>query len=1147
MEHPKRLRLQDFLYSIPRTRLAEFKREDYGHRDAAPRATGLCFSWHILYLLIALLPDAHASHRLHLHHLTPWETVTTMPDHIDHTDHTEKIHRIESAIHQLRGNPAAVAKAHRAIRNSLQDLANLEPNASLSLADIFQAVATRGHPTVATVLGAVYIRLISYPEILPSSVLDTSRPHVVCLIEEACPDLVATLSLHKNAQNHQKIESFKMLHSIACQRLEILREPFTHLQALNARRPIIMRSLNYGPTQRYLNNFGFASVVSTVSTLLKLVDNAARSEGHALQRHTQDLLDSLADDLGQYQPVPTFLSQEYLLPFLNHLNRTATVLQEEMAGRFACTISAPVSPYRLQKKYPLHLAPSQIHIVVPLTNEGPGVAQDVRAYCLTPDGELPEIRLGDVQPGSFVLELGVTLAEPCDRLHLDVEVHWGIAGEVSKRTVQLSLTVLGQRTDLDWTSLSFQQPYSLEVAYDTEFYGRKDIVQRILRRLAPTRMQSCYITGQKRVGKSSLAHAVETRLIAHVHSGNYHVLYLECGEIRHSSGEDTLSALGTRLEEFLAGSLPSTAAWVPQDYTSSLRHLNRLLDQLRIQQPDTRFVMILDEFDEINESLYRHSELANTLFLNLRTLSSRKNMAFLLVGAERMPYVMTLQGEKLNKFDKESLDSFDLETEWSDFRDLVTGPVSTSITFHEPALRELFSLTNGHPYFTKLLCARLYELAVETKDAEVSVSEVTTAAQRVVAALDTNAFAHYWRDGIQGDADEVEIVSLNRCRLLVAWARTARSGRPLTPATIRSNVTSRRLSSSDVVPLLQDFHRRGIFREVDGVHCPAVDLFADWLREVGFSNLISDQLGDELADAKRQREDAAYVQSSEILEAAEAWDMYQGRRVTPEEIRAWLGQVDSHTDQRILFKVLQNVRFIKDLEAKEKFVHAHEWIRSRLPVPVKRSRAHRRDDIWVSYVDGAGKSGARFAALYAVANDVRASNVVSFDQLAVTLAPGQVERPVGVVVVDDFIGTGQSLVGNLTKVAGVAQAARLGTDIPLSVVVLCGTHEGERHVREYVGDTMPNADVEVGEILQERHFACGPKVGLWDTEQERSEAIALLTDLGRRVNKGKPLGFGDQGLLVTFSRNCPNNSLPILHGAGKGRNKWKPLFPRYIP
>ena len=113
------------------------------------------------------------------------------------------------------------------------------------------------------------------------------------------------------------------------------------------------------------------------------------------------------------------------------------------------------------------------------------------------------------------------------------------------------------------------------------------------------------------------------------------------------------------------------------------------------------------------------------------------------------------------------------------------------------------------------------------------------------------------------------------------------------------------------------------------------------------------------------------------------------------------------------------------------------------------------------------------------------------------------------------------------------------------MVVLFGTHEGDKRVRTYLEETMSNADLEICEALHNEHVAFGSAVGFWSGDQERAEAHTLLTNLGVRVTKRRPLGFEDQGLLLTFSRNCPNNSLPILYGVGKGRTLWKPLFPRY--
>ncbi len=920
----------------------------------------------------------------------------------------DAIHRIESILHELHTEGLDLSKARRIIRDSLQNLAQIAPDSSLSLADTFEAIANGCTGNAKRDMGSVAIRLVSSPDVLPEEGRNQCRRHIVRLIEEGFADLISDILPDRNAQSHEKLESVKLIHRAACQRLDYLTQPFTSLQELTGRRQTIMRELNHGPTKSYLNAFGFNPVRLSVSSLLSLVDDFTQSQGHDLQESMQRLRESIADNLNQYGDVSTFIVQEYTLPFLRQVEDTARAQQATMADQFACTIDVPVSPYELERKYPLHVTGSQIHIFIPLTNQGPGVAQNVRACCLAYHCEIQseETNLGDVEPGPFVLTLIVNVTEPRDRLDLVVEIEWGVVGDSSSHTQEFSVTVKGQRTDLDWDELSLQQPYSLEVAHEQEFYGRKDAVQRILRRLAPDSMQSCYITGQKRVGKSSLARAVETHIQSNAHPSDYHVLYLECGEIRHSSGEDTLKELGTQLEEFLVDSLPHFADWAPKEYSSSLTPLNRLLEQLKIQRPESRYVVILDEFDEINESLYRYGELANTFFLNLRTLSSKMNMALVLVGAERMPYVMASQGEKLNKFARESLDSFNLETEWADYCALVQSPVENAIKLHEPALRKLFEFTDGHPYFTKMLCATVYECAVEAKDAEVSSAEVEKAAERVVATLDTNAFAHYWRDGIRGNSNEIEIVSFNRCRLLVAWARTARSKKPLTCDAIQDNVHSGVLSPGDVLPLLEDLCRRGVFQEQDGTYLPAVDLFAVWLREGGFSRLVSDQLGEELAEAKLQQEDAAYVQAKEIVDVASEWDLYQGREITADQIRAWLEQVESNVEQRLLFKVLQNVRFFREREAREKFSEAHRWIRSKLPVPVKKSRAQRRDDIVVSHADGPGKSGAYYAALYANENEIVSGNVVAPSELGNVLGSMRNGRQIGLVIVDDMIGTG---------------------------------------------------------------------------------------------------------------------------------------------
>ena len=68
---------------------------------------------------------------------------------------------------------------------------------------------------------------------------------------------------------------------------------------------------------------------------------------------------------------------------------------------------------------------------------------------------------------------------------------------------------------------------------------------------------------------------------------------------------------------------------------------------------------------------------------------------------------------------------------------------------------------------------------------------------------------------------------------------------------------------------------------------------------------------------------------------------------------------------------------------------------------------------------------------------------------------------------------------------------------------------------------------------------------IWDTQEEKERAKAFVADLGARVYKSQPLGFGGQGIMLVFPNTVPNNTLPILHSASKsGQKPWRPLFPR---
>jgi AAA+ ATPase superfamily predicted ATPase len=169
-------------------------------------------------------------------------------------------------------------------------------------------------------------------------------------------------------------------------------------------------------------------------------------------------------------------------------------------------------------------------------------------------------------------------------------------------------------------------------------------------------MESFYITGQKRVGKTSLALASIAYAVEKSPVDSLYSLYILWGSIAHADPSTALKQLGERIEDFISSYLPSPP---PRgNYDGSLAALIRLSEHAMRAAPDNKFVILIDEFDEIHQELFLSGNLAETFFANLRALSRSDNICIVLVGGENMPFIMDRQGQKLNNFSRENLNCY---------------------------------------------------------------------------------------------------------------------------------------------------------------------------------------------------------------------------------------------------------------------------------------------------------------------------------------------------------------------------------------------------------------------------------------------------------------------------------------------------------
>lgn len=995
------------------------------------------------------------------------------------------------------------------------------------------------------------VRALAVEGLLPFEEDSLLERKVVALVQEGFGDQCKNLKLDQKRQTFEKIDALKGFHETICANLQVLKELPTTLDEIDSVKADIQKAININLINAYLQPYKWSLFKAKINYICEKIAEIVTCRDATYKARFDSLNEACLELKNLTEASPSFLTKGFVFPFTEKVALALYDLKRGAADQFNCTIEPRRRiPHLTEKRYPLHQINKLIPITIPLVNHGPGMAVDVMVEldCGNTSAiilENEEIRLGDIPPGEFAISFNALVVETARSVDMAMQINWNeFFGETKSIAVDVRLTA--QDSAVDWVQLEQMDPYSLEVAEGNKFVGRTAKIQAIGNRLLKAQMSSTYITGQKRVGKTSLAQAVLRYIDAHATAPtSYITCYLEWGEYCAADAAGTVKALGEQIYDLMRIHLPSGFETPPPIFDGTLAPLNAIAKLLEATSPNKRFVIVLDEFDEIHPEMYRYGALAEAFFANLRTLSARKNLAFILVGGEKMPFIIGAQGDQLNKFIREPLDYFSRSDEWTDYVSLVVEPSKGSLNWEESAINELFSLTNGHPYYTKLLCAKIFSTAVAQRDTDIIVSDVKHALNGRVAELDTNAFAHFWKDGISAERAEAEVIELKRLRVLVAFGRALRSETP-NRNTITEQISSSTLDPSNIGPIIEDFCRRDIMKDSNGEITMLLSIFQRWVKDIGVTKLIASTLGDDLESQLQKANDLAYVKAGEIEELIKKWPLYRGHKITGETVRAWLDQVAEIQEQRLLFTILQNLRFVTMPQISEILSNVHDRIVAReIPPLLRESKTTKRRDLLVTYLDGPGKSGATYAKAYAKENGLLMESVVE---------PGKVlrrlnlesDRPNAIVVVDDLSGTGKTIASSLEQLLGGEIGNHLSSHkIPFFIVVLFATEEAENNIQSTL-DRFPNIKsfLQSGEILTDENRAFRDEsIGFWENEKMRDRAKALCNRLGTGLYKD-PLGFGSQSLLIAFPDTCPNNCLPVIFASRSTGNQWAALLPR---
>ncbi len=799
----------------------------------------------------------------------------------------------------------------------------------------------------------------------------------------------------------------------------------------------------------------------------------------------------------------------------------------------------------IDKKYPLEQRDAQIAFKVRIENLGPGHARDVKLEEADSDPSLrlktEATALGTLEAeGSFVLDIVGTVVTPSTDVDLVAMFSWSRLGERIEKICDFQ--VKAQRADVDWVSVELQEPYSLEaITSGEDLIGRKAELRRLLRRANSPAVGSGFISGQKRVGKTSLANAVAERLESNPDM-DWIVIKKGSGGYIGSDAASTLKALGNVLVQEMKHRIPGIAEIPLPDFSGGLAPLSSFVDAV-LRQNSTRLLFVLDEFDELPIELLRRTPVGTSLFQPIREISSKRGCGFLLIGGESMQQIMTSQGDRLNKFGATRLDYFDKSSDWSDFAELIRKPVQNWLSISDAALAVLFKCSAGNPYFAKLLASQLAADMVNQRSSDASEADMDDAIDNSLkSTVGANSFAHFWLDGIPEDADDAEARSMQRRSVLIAVGHALRNRDALNSDVILDefkNPADPNWREGHFQQALRDFIRRGILVEGEkGELSAKIPLFKSWLTDNGVGELLADFGEQDYLSKRLQREESERVNDQEVLAVSEGLGHFRGRRVETSAIRRWLDQFDTPSDRRLMFKVLSNVRIYSEDAIRSKMHEAFGIVARDMFTKVE-PRARVRKDILVSYLDESpAKAGSTYCRLFASENNLSAQSVLTLETLKRRMkGDGQIQR---LVLIDDFAGTGRSLVNGLKRELDTLQSANV-EGIRVILIALVGFGSARTSVERFIKSNDLDARVCFCEELGDEDRAFHETSRAFPDRREREHARQIAEAKGVNLEKWQPLGFrGDQALIV-FSQSCPNNTLPILWSRNKD---WSPLFPR---
>lgn len=1047
-------------------------------------------------------------------------------------DHS-KINELDNMLLTIKHcEESRVARQRDFILEKIVDILNLDKKRNYAIVLFDKNLPASNKSFISSCL----VRLVGYSY---KSIWEWEyRVNAFELMKSYSIELFRNFKIDKNDDNHLILEKIRDIENNVINQFEQIKQKIIN--------PKSAKNIRTELTKAYRNNWWF---ISFYINEIPVSDLRMKETFDAIEQYCNS---TESDLLGNYQNV-----NDILKTILNESRESNTTINQKCVNDIYETIKQVVDndfgrsdllkPAKLKlsyydRKYPFHEKNRKINVKFNLNNKSQGYAYDVKVNIDCDDILIlnNDIVYGSVKPNQNILITveGTTINPIVDKIpSLLVRAEWYNFDKSFGSTEEI-FELRPQRADLDWETLKNLQPYSLEaVEIEDDLIGRTEIIQKIKNKLSAVKIESLIIHGQKRVGKTSIANIIRNKLNF---NDDYIVVSLNVGDLNKNTSEKFVNDLGNFIFEEVKTNKRIKYQLHKPKFEGSISPLLQLFREINRTDCNIRIVIIIDEFDEIPSELYKFSNIGETFFHNIRSLSKENFVGFVLVGSENIEMIKQ-STEMINKFENFRVDYFSKEKYWNDFQDLVRKPLKDQIEFEDIALIRLFTITEGNPFYTNLICGNIYNKIVENRNAFITEDDIMYGIAEAINSIETNEVNHFWKDSIIfAESAKRDQIETQRRKFLVGFAFIEREKGLVTKMSLINEHTFK-----NVIPIkeiLDNFINRGIIIEEQERLRIRPKFISEWLKEKGVNKITTSFMDEEAAMILQKKEQSAYVRDEEIVSLSNKWGIYNGQKISPIEIKAWLDQFDDNIERRLMFQILKNLKFYSELEVREKLRIIHEHlIKSIKTLKIGKELSQR--EILLTSLSNMGKSGSVYLRKYAQENKIIASNIIQFDKLKDAIQNNT--RINTLLIIDDIIGTGKTQIDEI-KIKLDEETIKLLRDNGIKLVFssICATQYGIDKLTMNFKEYKLDFEVYCVDVIDESQKCFSETSKFFEVTEDKESARKIALRVGNKIDKKQPLGFEGSELAIVFFDNCPNNSLPIIWKKVEKEPTWFPLFER---